>query len=156
MLKSELSALLESGNTDGCRELVNKYYDDVAIVEESIIKEFTLSFISTLQLLLFEMSESLSNIFGSEAIIWEKLSRYNTILDIKQWIFNILKSIVEYQGEKNSSRYAKMANDIKKIIDEQYMNLDNVKPNRRNSYISALSMQILFLRDALAARCSIT
>lgn len=144
VLKSELSALLESGNTDGCRELVNKYYDDVAIVEESIIKEFTLSFISTLQLLLFEMSESLSNIFGSEAIIWEKLSRYNTILDIKQWIFNILKSIVEYQGEKNSSRYAKMANDIKKIIDEQYMNLDNVNQIAEQLYISTVHANFVF------------
>lgn len=144
VLKQELSALLDSENIDGCRALVNQYYDEISVVEERIIKGFSFSVISTLQLLLFERNDSLSNIFNSEILIWEKLSHFNTILDIKQWVFNILKSVVEYLSEKNSSRYAKMANDIKKIIDDQYMKLDNVNQIAEQLYISTVHANVVF------------
>ena len=143
-LKNELRNIIESRDMIKCGILLHKYYGNVEAVNKTVVKEFTLTLISTIQLLLFEMNLNLSDIFDDGGFIWEKLSNFNSIIDIKQWIYNILRGIIEYCSEGEGDRDTILANRIKKIIEEQYLNLDNVNQISEQIYVSSVHANKVF------------
>ncbi|MBR6728824.1 MAG: response regulator [Clostridia bacterium] len=147
LLKNELKALFEKGDITKCESLVDKYYGHVDAINKTIVKEFTLTLVSTVQLLLFEMNLSLSDVFSDGALVWEKLSKFNSIFDIKQWVYNLLKSIVEYCNESAGDRDAVLVGRIKKIIEEQYLSLDNVNQISEQVYVSSVHANKVFKKS---------
>lgn len=143
-IRKELTELFESLDIEKCERWVDKYYNNMKIVNEKVIKEFTLSIVCSIQLILFEMNKNMEDIFNDEYLIWEKLSKFNTIFDIKQWIFNILKSIIEHLGEIHGERNVQIANKIKKIIEEQYLELENVSQIAQQVYVSTVYANFIF------------
>jgi len=147
LLKSELKNLFEKGDITKCESLVDKYYGHVDAVNKTIVKEFTLTMVSIVQLLLFEMNLSLSDVFSDGALVWEKLSKFNSIFDIKQWVYNLLKSIVEYCNESTGDRDAVLVGRIKKIIEEQYLTIDNVNQISEQVYVSSVHANKVFKKS---------
>ncbi len=146
-MKAELTEILVSRNSYRCERLVNKYYHDTDVVDEKIIKEFTLSIICTVQLILYEMNMSMADIFGSDYLIWEKLSRFSSIYDIKNWIHNILLSIIECLNDKDDDPKVRLANELRKIIEEQYLELDNVSQVADQVYVSTVHANSIFKKN---------
>lgn len=143
-LKRELKLILENRDIKKCEMLVNKYYGNIEAVSKTVLKEFTLTVISIIQLLLFEMNLSMNDIFDDGVLIWEKLSRFNSIFDIKQWVYNILKSIIEHCNEHTGDRDIAIAKRIKKIIEEQYLNLENIDQISAQVYVSSVHANKIF------------
>lgn len=141
-IKKELTEIFEERDLEKCDKWVKKYYKNIEYVNEKMIKEFTLSVICTIQLILFDMNKNMNDIF--DYLIWEKLSKFNTIFDIRQWIFNILKSIIEHMGQVHGERNVQIANKIKKIIEEQYLELDNVSQIAGQVYVSTVYANYIF------------
>jgi len=144
IIKHELKELFDSCDIDKCEKWVDKYYNNMEVVNEKIIKEFTLSIVCTVQLILFEMNKNMDEIFNDEYIIWGKLSKFNTIFDIRQWIFNILKSVIEHLGEMHGERNVQIANKLKKIIEEQFLELENVSQIAQQVYVSTVYANYIF------------
>lgn len=143
-VKNELRKIIEDRDMIKCGILLHKFYGNVDAVNKIVVKEFTLSLISTIQLLLFEMNLNLSDIFDDGGFIWGKLSNFNSIIDIKQWIYNILKGIIEYCDDSETDRDTILANRIKKIIEEQYLKLDNVNQISEQIYVSSVHANKVF------------
>lgn len=121
VLYRELKELLLEGNGDSVNELIDKYIVDKASgYEEGYVKSFTFSVVNILQILLVENNESFSNIFGNEIIIWNKLSQFETIRDVKRWIYNIINSVIGYLYNDSKGQYTKIVEDIKDIIKNKY------------------------------------
>lgn len=147
VMKEELSLVLKEKSRYKCEKLVDKYYRDTDIADEKIIKEFTLSIICTLQLILYEMNLNMADVFGAEYLIWEKLSRFETIYDIKNWINNVLLGIIEHLDEKKDDPNVRLANELKRIIEEQYLELDNVSQVAGQVYISTVHANSVFKKN---------
>ena len=144
IIKKELKELFDNCDIDKCEKWVDKYYNNTEVVSEKVIKEFTLSIVCTVQLILFEMNKNINDIFGEDYVIWEKLSKFNTIFDIRQWLFNILKGVIEHLAEMYGERNVQIANKLKKIIEEQYLELENVSRIAQQAYVSTVYANYIF------------
>ena len=146
-LKIELKNLFETRDLTKCTTIVDKYYGHLNAVNENVIKEFTLTFISVIQVLLFEMNLNMKEIFNNGGLIWEKLLNFNSIFDIRQWIYNILKSIVEYCSLSVGDRDAVLVRRIKSIIAEQYREIENVNQISEQVHVSAVHANKIFKKN---------
>lgn len=144
VVRKELNDIFETLDILKCEAWVDKYYSHTEIVNEKLIKEFTLSVICTVQLILFEMNKNMDDIFSDEYVIWGKLSKFNTIFDIKQWIYNILKSIIEHLSEVHGEKNVQIAQKLKKIIEEQYLEVENVSQIAQKAYVSTVYANMIF------------
>ena len=146
-MKGELLEVLTKRDKIRCRALVNKYFQDADMAEKKIMKEITLSIICTLQLILYEMNLNMVDIFGGDYLIWEKLSRFDTIVDIKHWIYNVLMGIIEHLEVKDDDPNIRLANELKKIINEKYLELDTVSQVAGEVYVSTVHANTVFKKN---------
>ena len=146
-IKDEISKILENGSIDDVNAFVDKYYTNTEVHAKKNIKNFTVCVMTALNLVLFEMNESFVDIFDNGFSVWEKLNDYNSILDIRQWVKNILKFTVEYINDKKTDRYAKIVKDIKSIIDEQYQEIENINQVSAQIYMSTVHANSVFKRE---------
>lgn len=143
-IKRELGQLLEQGEAEDVQAFVGKYYSKTAGISENHVKSLSFSIITMVQTILIEKNLSLTNVFDNETLIWEKLGRFETIVDIGQWVFNILDAVRQYLGKKEGGRYQKLVEDIKAIIDEKYSQIDNINQIVEPLYISASYANLKF------------
>lgn len=136
-LKAEITDMFSNNNFGIMQSFLNKYYDKNTYNKNSL-KAFTYTLISILQLVLLDRNESFTNVFGDDTMVWNKLSEYNTILDIRQWVVNIFKFAYDYLNEKNENggKYIMLVNSIKKIINEEYGSIENVNQISDRTYTS--------------------
>jgi len=95
---------LENGNVYG-----NKYIQNCCI-----------NIISRIEIVLIEFNESVENVFGKNIVLWEKLMKFETILDIRQWMKNIFRAVIEYFENKNSKKNSKIIMAVIKKIEQNY------------------------------------
>lgn len=146
-LKQEIMKIVESGDLNAVNDFVNRHYSEGEVHTQKSIKSFTIFVMTTLNLVLSEMDESFVSVFDNEFSVWEKLNNYNSILDIRQWVTNILKFTAEYISEKKADRYTKMVEDIKSIIDSQYAEIENINQVSAQIYMSTVHANSVFKRE---------
>lgn len=136
-LKQEISEMFSADSFDEIQDFLSTHYDTQTHSKNSV-KAFTYTLISILQLYLLEQNESFANVFGDSTSIWTKLSDYNTIVDIRQWIINIFRFVYDYLGEKGrkKDKYTAVIDEIKQIIDEEYGIIENVNQVAERVYTS--------------------
>jgi len=79
----------------------------------------------------------MAHIFGKEALPWNKLAKFETIPDVKQWIVNILSAAKEYLDNQQDRRYRTIVSDIRHIIEQEYATIQNVEDIVRSLFISS-------------------
>jgi len=136
MIKNQLTYILEKGEKEDVLWFVEVYYKDGVILTESYIKSLTFSIVNIAQTILLERNESIKEIFGDDTTIWDKLLHFETIVDIKQWILNILDAFRQHLSEDGNKRYRKIVEDIKSIIDVNYAVIDTIDDAIKPLYIS--------------------
>lgn len=146
-LKQDICDFLISGNREDIMILLDKYCNTEYGDSEIFVKSLYFSITNAVQILLAERNESLEQIFGSEMIIWEKLSKFETIVDIRQWMVNILFTVKEYLDKNNLKRYQSIVSDIKKIIEQNYANISNIEQIVERLYISASHANFIFKQE---------
>ena len=57
---------------------------------------------------------------GESAQIWKKLENFNTILSIRNWLFNLIAMAQQYVRGKASHRDRQIADEILKKIEISY------------------------------------
>ena len=111
---------------------------------EPYIKSLSFSIINIVQTVLLEKNESLGSIFDSETSMYVKLSRFETILDIRQWLINILEIVRQYLNRNGNSRFKKIVEDIKAEIDRNFSEISNIDQIVKPLYISASYANAIF------------
>lgn len=148
VLYIELNELVSYGDEKATWDFIGKYFSkENAVYSESYIKSLTFSIINTLQIVLIESDESFSNIFDESMLIWQKLDKFDTILNIRQWVYNILTTVKDYLNKKHISLNHQVVKDIKKFVKERYMDQLTINDIADSVYFSALHANNLFRNE---------
>jgi len=89
-------------------------------VDKVVIKNLCFSLIICIQIALNDWNMNLDEIFGSEQLVWEKLLKFETIIDVKRWLINIITFIIEYVDEKSAGRSKSIVQEAKEYIRHNY------------------------------------
>ena len=105
-----------------------KYLFDSAVVDTVYLKSLCYLIICVINLFLIERDKSFNDIFEDDVLVWDKLAKFQTIKNIKQWIFNILSLVRNYMSDQlNIDKTTATVNEIKSYIDRNYSNFDVVE-----------------------------
>lgn len=137
-LKQQITEMFADNDFSRLKNFIDERYDMHGKSKNSV-KAFTYTLISILQLVLLERNESFADVFGDNVSVWTKLSDYNTIFDIRQWIMNIFEFVYTYLDEKskNKDKYIQTVDKIKTVINEEYGTIENIGQISNRIYISA-------------------
>ncbi|MBP1993668.1 response regulator [Paenibacillus eucommiae] len=143
-IKQKIEGLLERGSEEDIVHFINHCYHADIRYPETYIKSLTYSIIQIMHMILLERQESYSSIYGNDLVVWDKLQRFETIEDIKQWLVSIIETVRSFVHKGESGRYGKVIEDIKSIIDETYAEIENVGQIVASLYISASHANFIF------------
>ncbi|SKA82866.1 Two-component response regulator, YesN/AraC family, consists of REC and AraC-type DNA-binding domains [Clostridium sp. USBA 49] len=129
-MAKDIKFLLNSGE----EEDIIKFVDNIIKQNnnedlEKYVRNLCFSVITCVIFVLNENNENLNIIFKDEKIIWDKLSKFETIFEAKSWILEILTTVNKYLKNKASSKYKIIVEEIKKYIDLNYtkgITIDNI------------------------------
>lgn len=120
---NELIQCIKTADLPKVYYLIDHLFDDLEagnIYGNKYIQNCCINIISRMEITLLEMNERVENIFGEEVILWDKLMKYETILDIRQWMKNIFRAVMEYFENRNSRKNRKIITAVIKYMEENY------------------------------------
>lgn len=114
-----------------------KYFFDGAFIDTVYLKSLCYLVICIINIFLIERNKSFDDIFGNDILVWEKLSDFQSIKNVKQWLFNIFSAAKSFVSEtQDVDKTAVIVREIKSYIDKNYANLDVVEDAVRRQGIS--------------------
>lgn len=143
VLKKKLYEVLENDSSNTVT-FMEDFYRPGEHFSEAYVKTLAFSIVNIIQIGLIEKNQSLRDVFGSDISIWEKLHKFETIVDIKQWLINIIDMVKKHSANFETGRYKKIVEDIKSIVDEKYADVDNIEEIVSSLYISASHANLIF------------
>ena len=119
---SKLMQHISIGNSVKSEELVDGIFFDLSAstVDERYVKTLCFSIMSSIYRILYEMEEKVENIFGQEDILWDKLYRFETIPDARQWLKNIIAAVTAYIYQIKKAGSTGVADTLKRIIEDKF------------------------------------
>ena len=154
-LYQSLSSILSTGNSGEVSNFVDLYFG--ADVQENLTYSKTVSvqIINTLNLILNEYNHSFSDIFDDEFVVWNKLFNYKSIVNIKQWISNLIIAVMEFLSSETEQldKYDIITSKIKTFINEHFpsptiledvANAVNLSVNHANNIFKTTTGQTMF------------
>jgi two-component system, response regulator YesN len=97
--------------------------------------------------MLQDMHESFGNVFGNEALVWEKLLKLDTIFDLQLWLRNIFSAVIDYLTERKCGSNKKIITDILKYIDANYHKNISITDISQEVYLSPNYISIIFKKE---------
>jgi two-component system response regulator YesN len=117
----EVRFLLNTTEDEKIHEYVDQLFrHDHKNVSEGYLKNLCFSLILTVKMVLNENGFSYSEVFDDENIIWEKLLNFETIVDAKQWLDNIMTFSRKYMTSSFESKNKSLVIKIKNYIEDNY------------------------------------
>jgi len=141
-IRDSLIMLLKSADTDDIKTFLDAYYPSE--INRNQAKTLCISVITTLQLLLVERNLNFNDMLGNSFVVWDKLDKFDTISNTRQWLYNILDKTLEFIRNTENKNYNKIISEIKKLIDENYSKISNVEQISDEIHISASYAKSLF------------
>lgn len=136
-LYHEIKELVATGDEKADQEFADKYFKiDKVVLPESYVKSLTFSIVNMLSIVMTECGYSFADVFGSDMVIWEKLSKFKTIVNVRQWLLNLFKSLREYFTDSSRSRGSKLVETVRQIIRDQYHEQITVEDISKAVYLS--------------------
>ena len=118
----EVKEIVTSDNEKDITAFLDKYLNTGTIMQgEHYVKSFTYSLVNIFQIVLIEMDRSIDDIFDQKQLIWQKLSNFETIIDVKMWLYNIIKMSIEYINKTQKTGYSQIVENTKNVIKNNYM-----------------------------------
>lgn len=111
------------------------------------VRNVCISLLSRVSILLIDMHESYGKIFGKEALIWEKVTRFDNLFDIRQWIKNIFNTVLDYLMERKEGNNKKIIKEILKAIEENYSKNLTITDISNEVYLSPNYIGIIFKKE---------
>ncbi len=117
----EVKQLLSRGGTGDILKFIDKYLsEDTILQSDNYIKSLSFSIVNSIQIILMENDESFDNIFNEKLIVWNKLDNFNTIKDVRNWLFNLINTCRQYLSNKDTQGYGPVVQKIKDYIHNHY------------------------------------
>lgn len=140
-IKSEFDLLLENPNRESVDVFLKKYFPEITL-NNNAVKSLCFSIITAVQNILIERNHDIKEIFGVS--IWDKLENFNTILDARQWIKNILLAVLKFIQNNEQDKYDKIIWDIKDHINKNFNSITNIGQIVSHMYISVSYAKSIF------------
>lgn len=141
-LMEDIRLLVLDPDQKSIQTFIAKYYEQRLSERDS--KCLSYHIINNLQMILIEKNKSFAHIFDDELLIYKKLSLYETILDIQQFVYNLIQTVASELYRESIEKSHIIAKDIKNAIDQRYKDIDNVNHVVRGLDISASHGNYLF------------
>lgn len=125
-IKSSVSDYFTGKDKTRFLAILDQYYSSGVAYSRNHLKLLSYTIINILQGFLLERNLNFHCIFGNELVVWEKLSKFETILDIRKWMENIVIAAEEALNQREQSRLQSIAEDIGSYINEYYAEIANV------------------------------
>jgi two-component system response regulator YesN len=152
-LQSEIDEYVFLGDVADVDGFIDKYINRrQALGGELYFKGLSYSIVHILQLKLLQKGLSFNDVFDNEGILWNKLSSFETIVDLRQWLKNVIVSVQIIINENNKSRNAQLVNAIKLMIKDRYSEALTVTQIASAVYLSPKQANSIFRK---AMGCSI-
>ncbi len=136
-LYHEVKNLVTSGDPNEAEAFVEYYFNaDANLLPESYVKSLTFSIVNMIAVIITEWGYSFGDIFGREEALWVKLSRFKTIVNLRQWLLNLFKALREYFTERSASRDLRVVDAIRQVVRERYHEQLSVEEIARSVYLS--------------------
>ncbi|MBC2580451.1 response regulator [Clostridium sp. DJ247] len=121
-MQKDIKFLLNSGTDKD----IKKYIDDLLranshVLDEIHLRNLCFSIVVCVIFVHSENNESLNIIFEDENLVWERLSKFETLADAHNWIENLLISVNNSLLSKVNNKNTLIAEEIKKFIEKNYM-----------------------------------
>lgn len=147
LLKKELTSLFFSENGDDINAFLDKFMpSDSEKGHEYYIRYFCYCTISTIEALLTSFNIDYNKAID-HSIIWDKLAHYESITNIRQWLYNILKSTLEVIYENTQKKDINVVDKVKQIIEQDYsthLTLNNIA---ERVFFSSIHTNNLFKKE---------
>ncbi|MDR1061538.1 MAG: response regulator [Clostridiales bacterium] len=144
-LQREIDEHVFMGDADSIDAFVGKYMDGGARARsETYLKCLSYSIVHVLQLMLIQKGLSFRDVIDSEAAIWAKLSAFETILDLRQWLKNIILAVKGHIEDCGGGRRAEVVAAIKDAVAAHYMEPLNVSDIARCAYLGPKQANAIF------------
>lgn len=89
-------------------------------ISHDYIKNITILIICSAIVYLSELNMTFDDILGDSLVLWNKISKFETIIDVKQWLKNIYVAVKEGVEERKKGRRRKIVENIINIIEKRY------------------------------------
>ncbi|MCL2351457.1 MAG: response regulator [Firmicutes bacterium] len=123
--------------TDGDIDVfMDAFYPKNKILGSDYARSLSYTVATVVQLLLMERGTSLDGVFGNNVNVFEKIMKFETILDIRQWMKNVLTYVQSALFQSENNRYKSIAADIRRIIREKYSSSMSVEEMIKDLYLS--------------------
>lgn len=137
-MQEKIKYLIDIHNKEQIKEYIDELFDGMIIApDNSYIKTISFSVIMCIQTIINEINSSFEDVYGDkENAIWEKLMRFETIVDLKQWMQNIIFFASEYFMNLRNNKNERLVKSIIEYINEHYKENMTVKSISEQLYYS--------------------
>lgn len=147
-LNKEVKEAVFLKDDSGIDAFVQKYMSfDKYYQTEAYFKSLAFSTVNVLMLTLIENGQSFRDIFTDDSVIWRKLNQLDTILDLQQWLFNMLKTVAGHLRDNNKSRDIKVVQAIKEFIKLRYREQLSVDDIVKSVFLSPRQANKIFKKE---------
>lgn len=138
----EIHKLIEMKNKAEIMVFVDKYLEDQSYFSETYAKSFTYCVVFSLENILNEQGYSLEIIDG--IAIWDKIDNFDTIVNVRLWIYNIIKSAFDVLYKDQNATKRDIVYSIKKIIEQNYQDKLTIREISKKLHYSTKHISIVF------------
>ena len=153
-LYNDVKHIITSGNETDAEAFVNEHLVGGNIYKSGkFVKNLAFSTVNAAQIVLMEVGRSFQDIFDDETAVWKKLLDFDTIVDVRQWLYNMLVYLQEDVKRKSGTRNSKIADDIKEFIKQRYREQITLKDVAETIYLSPKHANSIFKKETGKTIC---
>lgn len=116
-LQKDIRYLVSSGNRTEIEQYIDENIKNMSgKANYNSLRNYCFSIVLCIRFTLSENNVNLSEVFTDENLIWDKLQKFETILDAANWIKNMLYFANEHLAKKSSSKNTAIVDEIKKYV----------------------------------------
>jgi len=123
MLDNKVVKCLRLGSVEKVHELMNELFDSILPsknISGNYIQNVCISIMCSAMRFLNEINCTFDDVLGDGVLVWNKLLKFETIDDVKQWMTNIFAAIIETVNLKKKSKNQMIVDKIIEIMNEKY------------------------------------
>lgn len=143
--QKDIRFLLNSGARDEIRYYINQLFDGINMdTDPQYCQDLCFQIVICIQTVLHEHKDSFQQIFGDEKLIWHKLLDFETIVDVRNWLIDIVLVIKKFFDAKTIQKNDVVAKDIKKYIENNFSRALNIEMIAQNFFYNPDYINYIF------------
>lgn len=148
-LGKELIELVKLGNSREAEEMIHDMYAKLNEMQGSIsyIRSIGIEIAFTLSRLMDEFGKSMDDVTDDKNVILQTIQTFENIFDLKSYIVSIVVAVSNYFSGKFRAKNERLVDEIREIIEKEYMNNINVNRIAQHVYLSPNYISQIFKKE---------